>query len=117
VFSSAKYMLDAHIVPLVGAVVVTTAAWNQLSAEDKTAVTTAAQDMENRIRAQAPAQDVESIKVMVGRGLVVTTPDAKTMAEFRKAAGDLAVTMRGGIVPEAIYDMAAQERDAVRKKK
>jgi TRAP-type C4-dicarboxylate transport system substrate-binding protein len=117
VFGSAKYMLDAHIAPLVGAVVVTSAAWNPLSAEDKAALTAAAQEMETRIRSQAPSQDAESIKAMTARGLVVTVPDARTMAEFRKAAADLAVTMRGGIVPDAIYDMAAQERDASRKKK
>jgi TRAP-type C4-dicarboxylate transport system substrate-binding protein len=117
VFGSANNMLDAHIAPLVAAVVVTTSAWNQISAEDRDKLTTAARAMETRIRAQAPAQDAASITAMTSRGLATTRPDAKTMAEFRAAAASLAATMRGGIVPADIYDLAAQERDAARRKK
>jgi len=117
IFGSANNMLDAHIAPFVGAVVVTTSAWNQIPADDRDKLTAAARAMETRIRTQAPAQDAASITAMTQRGLSVTRPDAKTMAEFHAAAASLAATMRGGIVPAEIFDVAARERDAVRGKK
>ena len=73
--------------------------------------------MEKRVRAEAPAQDAESVKQMVARGLQVTTLDPKAAAEFRNAATQLVSTMRGSMVPADVYDMAVQERDALRKSK
>ena len=116
VFSSAKFMLDAHIDPFVGALVVTTKAWNAISTEDRAKLTAAARVMEKTIRAKAPNQDAEAIEAMKKRGLQIITPDAAAMAEFRAAAAELASTMRGGIVPREIYDQAMMERDAARKK-
>ncbi len=115
IFRDAKYMLDLHIAPLVGAMVMSNTAWNKISAEDKPKVTAAAQAMETRVRSEAPAQDAESVKQMVARGLQVITLDAKAAQEFRSAATQLNQSMRGSMVPPDIYDMAVKERDAVRK--
>jgi TRAP-type C4-dicarboxylate transport system substrate-binding protein len=117
IFRDAKYMLDVHIAPLASALIISNAAWNKISAEDRAKVTAAAQALEARVRAEAPAQDAESIKQMSARGLQVITLDAKAAGEFRAAAGQLNATMRGTMVPADIYDMAVQERDAVRKSK
>ncbi len=117
IFRDAKYMLDLHIAPLTGAMIISNSAWNRISADDKTKVTAAALAMEKRVRAEAPAQDAESVKQMVARGLQVTTLDAKAAAEFRSAATQLVSTMRGSMVPPDVYDMAVQERDALRKSK
>jgi hypothetical protein len=57
------------------------------------------------------------VKQMVARGLQVTTLDAKAAGEFRSAATQLVSTMRGSMVPADVYDMAVQERDALRKSK
>jgi TRAP-type C4-dicarboxylate transport system substrate-binding protein len=116
-FSTAKYMLDLHIAPLVGAMVITNTAWNKLSPADQTAVADAARALETRVRGEAPKQDADSIKQMQARGLQIMTLDPKATAEFRTAADDLAKTMRGEMVPADIFDMAVAERDAVRKKK
>jgi len=115
IFRDAKYMLDLHIAPLVGALIMSNTAWNKISAEDKPKVTAAAQALEKRVRSEAPAQDAESVKQMVSRGLQVITLDPKAAAEFRSAAGQLSQSMRGSMVPPDIYDMAVKERDAVRK--
>jgi TRAP-type transport system periplasmic protein len=117
IFRDAKYMLDLHIAPLTGAMIISNSAWNKISADDKAKVTAAALAMEKRVRAEAPAQDAESVKQMVARGLQVTTLDAKAAAEFRSAATQLVSTMRGSMVPPDVYDMAVQERDALRKPK
>jgi TRAP-type transport system periplasmic protein len=117
IFRDAKYMLDLHIAPLTGAMIMSNAAWGRISAEDKPKVAAAAEAMEKRVRAEAPAQDAESVKQMVARGLQVITLDAKAAAEFRTAATQLVSTMRGSMVPADIYDVAVQERDALRKSK
>jgi TRAP-type C4-dicarboxylate transport system substrate-binding protein len=108
-------MLDLHIAPLVGAMIMSNTAWNKISAEDKPKVTAAAQALEKRVRSDAPAQDAESVKQMTARGLQVITLDPKAAAEFRGAATQLNQSMRGSMVPPDIYDMAVKERDAVRK--
>ncbi len=117
IFRDAKYMLDLHIAPLNGAMVISTAAWNRISAEDRPKVTAAAQALEKRVRAEAPSQDTESVKQMVARGLQVITLDPKAAGEFRTAASQLTSTMRGSMVPPDVFDMAVQERDGLRKSK
>jgi TRAP-type C4-dicarboxylate transport system substrate-binding protein len=117
VFDDAKYMLDLKIAPLTGALLVSQAAWNRISADDRAKLTTDAQALETRVRSEAPAQDAESVKVMTSRGLQVTTLDPKTIGEFQGAADQLVKTMRGSMVPADIYDIAVQERDAFRKSK
>jgi TRAP-type transport system periplasmic protein len=117
VFRDAKYMLDLHIAPLTAAMIMSNAAWNRIAAEDRPKVMAAAQALEQRVRAEAPVQDAESVKQMVARGLQVITLDAKAAAEFRAAATQLVSTMRGSMVPADVFDMAAQERDAFRKSK
>jgi TRAP-type C4-dicarboxylate transport system substrate-binding protein len=117
IFRDAKYMLDLHIAPLTGALIMSTAACNRISAEDKLKVTAAAQALEKRVRADAPAQDAESVKQMTARGLQVITLDPKAAAEFRAAANGLTTTMRGSMVPPDVFDMAVQERDSLRKSK
>src|SRR6476659_8771416 len=64
IFRDAKYMLDLHIAPLVGAMIMSNTAWNKISAEDKPKVTAAAEALEKRVRSDAPAQDAESVKQM-----------------------------------------------------
>lgn len=116
IFRDAKYMLDVHIAPLTGALLLSNSAWNKISAEDRAKVVAAAQALEKRVGAEAPAQDASSVKAMVASGgLQVITLDAKAAAEFRAAATQLTSTMRGSMVPADVFDAAVQERDAFRK--
>ena len=117
IYGDAKYMLDLHIAPLVGAMIVSTNAWNKITAEDRAKVTEAARAMETRIRTEAPKQDTDSITAMTSKGLQVIKLDQKGTAEFRAAATDLNKTMRGSMVPADIFDLALAERDAYRKSK
>ncbi len=117
IFGDAKYMLDLHIAPLVGAMIVSNATWTKISPADQKAVTDAARAMETRIRTEAPKQDTDSIAAMTAKGLQVIKLDPKAAAEFRAAATDLIKTMRGGMVPADVFDLALAERDAFRKAK
>ncbi len=117
IFRDAKYMLDVHAAPFVGATIISNDAWNKISADDQAKVMAAAKAMETRIRADAPKQEADSLAAMQARGLVVIKPDAKASADFRAAANKLNQSMRGNMVPADIYDMAVAARDAYRKAK
>jgi TRAP-type C4-dicarboxylate transport system substrate-binding protein len=117
VFDDAKYMLDLKIAPLTGALLISQAAWNRVSPEDRARMTADAQALETRVRSEAPAQDAESVKVMSSRGLQVISLDPNARSEFRAAADQLVKSMRGSMVPTDIYDTAMAERDAMRKSK
>ncbi|HVD93628.1 MAG TPA: TRAP transporter substrate-binding protein DctP [Vicinamibacterales bacterium] len=117
VFRDAKYMLDVHVAPLAGALIMSDTAWNKISPEDRVKVTAAAQALEERVHADIPKQDADSIKSMQQRGLQVITADPKAAADFRAAANQLVSTIRGEMVPADVFDMAVQARDAVRKAK
>ena len=54
---------------------------------------------------------------MTAAGLTVVKLDPKATAEFRGAAEKLAGTLRGGMIPADVYDLAVRERDAFRKAK
>jgi TRAP-type transport system periplasmic protein len=115
IFRDAKFMLDVHVAPLYGALVITNEAWNKLSAADKQVVMAAATNAENRLLGEASKLDADSIATMKARGLTVNTPDAKTLATFRAESERLVTTMRGSLVPADVYDAALRERDAFRK--
>ena len=115
IFKDAPHMLDVRLAPLVGATVMTDAAWNRISPEDRAKMLTAASVMEQQINTQAPGLDAKSVAAMQTAGLQITTLDAKAVAEFRAAAGNLGATQRGAMIPSDVYDLAVREREAFRK--
>jgi TRAP-type transport system periplasmic protein len=117
IFRDAKYMLDLHIAPLSGALVISNDAWNKISAEDRPKVVAAANALEEKVYLDVPKGDADSIKSMQTRGLTVIKLDPKAAAEFRAQAEKLVTTMRGDMVPAEVFDLALQARDAVRKSK
>ena len=116
-FTSAKYMLDVHVDPLVGAIVISNDAWNKILPADRAKIVEAAQAFEKRVNADQPKLDASSLTTMTARGLTVIKLDPKAEAEFHVAAETAGATMRGTMVPAEIFDMAKDERDAFRKKK
>jgi TRAP-type transport system periplasmic protein len=117
IFKDAPHMLDVRLAPLVGATVMTDAAWNKISPEDRAKMLAAAAVMEQQINAQAPALDAKSIAAMKTAGLQIVTLDPKAVAEFRGAAENLGATQRGTMIPSDVYDLAVREREAFRKAK
>ena len=115
IFRDAKYMLDIHVAPLYGGLVMTNEAWNKLSAADKQVVASTSKAAEKRLLGETAKLDADSIAAMKKGGLTVNTPDAKTAAVFRAEAERLIPTMRDVLVPGDVYDIARRERDAFRK--
>ena len=115
-YKDAPNMLDVHIAPLLGALVITTETWNKISPEDQTALTAAAKQFEDRTSKEVPANEASSIVEMKKRGLNVTTLDPKAATEFHTEADKLLGSMRGDMVPQEIFDAVKAARDAYRKK-
>ena len=117
IFKDAPNMLEVRVAPLVGATVMTDAAWNKISAEDRAKMLAAAQVMEEQINTQAPGLDAKSVAAMKTAGLQIMALDAKAVAEFRGAAETLGASQRGAMIPADVYDLAVREREAFRKAK
>ena len=116
-YRDAKFMLDIHVGPLLGALVVTTQAWNALTPADQAKVTAAAKAFEKSTSTDVPAKDLASVDEMVKRGLTVTKMSTKDAAAMAAEVDKLAVSMRGDMVPTDMYDKAKEARDAYRKMK
>lgn len=116
-YRSADYMLDIRVAPLIGATVIADRIWSQVSADDQAKVLAAGQTMEKRLDTEVPGQDTKAIDDMKLRNkrFQVVTLDAAGLGAFRAEAERLAATMRGGMVPADVYDLAVRERDAFRK--
>ncbi len=111
-YQQTPYMLDLGLAPLVGATVMTTAAWEKIAPEDQVKVLEAAARAEAVLAAEVPKQDREAVEQMRARNLTVTKAEGP---EWRRAAEEFARSMRGTMVPAEVFDLAARERDQYRK--
>lgn len=115
IFRDAPFMLDVKLAPLLGATVMTAAAWNKLDAADQKVVLAEASKLEQRFMTEAPTLDATAVGTMSQRGLKVVPVPPAAMADFRKTADGLVATMRGTLVPADAFDAAMQARAAYRK--
>jgi len=115
-YRDAPYMLQFQVAQLVGALVITTNAWNKIPESDRKVLENAAKAMQARLEREVPRKDDAAIAEMrkEGRDLKVTTLDARTTAEFRAEAAKMTAAMSGSIVPGDIFDAALRERNAYR---
>ncbi len=111
-YQQTPYMLDLGLAPLVGATVITTAAWEKIAPEDRQKMLEAAARAEQELMTEVPRQDREAVEQMRMRKLTVTKAEGP---EWRGAAEEFARTIRGTMVPAEIFDLAARERDQYRK--
>ncbi|MBK9242273.1 MAG: TRAP transporter substrate-binding protein DctP [Acidobacteria bacterium] len=117
IFRDAPFLLDVKLAPLLGATVLTNAAWAKIDAADQPRVMAAASALEQRFMGEAPKMDADAVATMSARGLKVTKLTPAAMVEFRKTAEALVSSMRGTTVPTDVYDAAMQARTAFRKTK
>jgi TRAP-type transport system periplasmic protein len=113
-YRQTKYMLNIAVAPVVGAVVVTKKSWSAIPEADRAKFLESAKAMETRLEAEIPKQDAASVEEMKKRGVTVTAAEGP---EWKTAAQAFAASMRGGMVPADVYDLALKERDAFRQKK
>src|SRR5581483_11952227 len=100
--------------PIVGATVIAKKTWDTISAGDHEVVSSIAEKVERKLRAEVPKQDALAVMLMSNQGLKVTKASGP---EWAQQGEILARAMRGQMVPSDVFDMALKERDAFRQRK
>jgi TRAP-type C4-dicarboxylate transport system substrate-binding protein len=109
-------MVGLGMAPLVGGLVVTRQAWAKISEPDRAKILAAAHKLELRLQTEVPHQDTTAVEEMRKRGLAVNPVPPAAVNEWRAAAEQFAVAMRGEMIPPDILELATRERDAFRKR-
>lgn len=114
IYTSAPYMLDLNWAPIVGALVITRKAWDEMSPAARQAVQTAGLTAGDKMRAQARKEVDEAVEAMKKRGLTVTTPNAEQMKAWRQLADELYPRIRGKLVPADTFDEVVRHLESYR---
>lgn len=104
VYNTAPNMLDLNWAPIVGALVVTRKAWDEMSPDAQATVREAAAKAGAQIRSRARQEVDEAVEAMKKRGLVVNQPNAQQMQEWNALADKLYPQIRGKLVPTETFD-------------
>lgn len=112
-YTHTKYMLDAKIAPIIGAIVVAKPTWDQLTEADRVAFRRAAEQMERELEVAVPEQDRVTVETLRKNGqLIVTKPEGGGWRETGESLVDL-MRSQGGEVLGAVR----KARDAYRSRK
>jgi TRAP-type C4-dicarboxylate transport system substrate-binding protein len=104
VYNTAPHMLEINWAPIVGALVVTRKAWDDMSPETQQAVRTASDKAGAQIRTKARQEVEDAVDAMKKRGLTVHKPNAEQMKEWNELADKLYPRIRGTMVPAESFD-------------
>jgi TRAP-type C4-dicarboxylate transport system substrate-binding protein len=115
IYNSAPHMLEINWAPIVGAMVVTTKAWDAMSPAGQTALRVSGEKASVQLRAQARREVDEAVSAMKKRGLIVHKPNAQEMQEWNDLAEKLYPKIRGTMVPADTFDEVFMHLKAYRK--
>ena len=104
VYSTASNMLEINWAPVVGAMVITQKAWDDMSPAGQQALRTAGEKAGVHIRTKARQEVEEAVDAMKKRGLVVNRPTPDQMLEWNLLAEKLYPRIRGTLVPAETFD-------------
>ena len=104
IYSSAPHMLEINWAPIVGALVITRKAWDDMAPAAQEALRAAGERAGLQIRTQARKEVDEAVEAMKKRGLVVHRPTPEQMKEWNELADKLYPRIRGAMVPAATFD-------------
>ena len=114
VYNTAPHMLEINWSPIVGAMVVTTKAWDAMEPTAQQALRAAGDKAGAQMRAQARREVDEAVEAMKKRGLVVHKPNAAEMQEWNALAESLYPRIRGSMVPADTFDEVFKQVKAYR---
>ena len=100
----APHMLEMRWVPIVGAAVMTRAAWDGVSPAGQAALRQASVKAGQDLRAARESQDRGAIEAMEKRGLRIHALNPEAEAEWRALAAATYPRIRGGMVPADVFD-------------
>jgi TRAP-type C4-dicarboxylate transport system substrate-binding protein len=104
IYNSAPNMLDINWAPMVGALVITKKAWDDMTPEVQKAVRLESDKVGVKIRLKARQEVDEAVDAMKKRGLVVNHPTPEQMREWDDLASKLYPRIRGTMVPAETFD-------------
>ena len=104
VFNTAPNMLEINWAPIVGALVVTQKAWDDMTPAGQQALKAAGEKAGAQIRNKARQEVEEAVDAMKKRGLVVNKPNAEQQREWNDLAEKLYPRIRGNLVPAETFD-------------
>ena len=104
IYTTAPHMLEINWAPIVGALVVTKKAWDDMSPAAQDAVRVAGEKAGAQIRIKARQEVDEAVDAMKKRGLHVNRPNAEQMREWQELADKLYPRIRGTLVPADTFD-------------
>lgn len=104
IYTTANNMLDMNWSPIVGALIVTKKAWDELTPEGQVIVREAGAKAGVQLRAKARQEVDEAVEAMKKRGLTVNKPNAEQMKEWNALADGLYPRIRGKLVPAEQFD-------------
>jgi TRAP-type C4-dicarboxylate transport system substrate-binding protein len=112
----ARHMLDLKWVPVIGAAVITSKAWEQMTPAARAQLRTAADAAGVKIRERARQEDLEAIEAMKKRGLLVHPAPPELEADWRRTAEVAYPKLRGTMVPAEMFDQVRAAVAEYRKK-
>ena len=104
VFETAPNMLEINWSPIVGALVVTKKAWDDMSPAVQEATRAASEKASVQMRSKARQEVDEAVAAMKKRGLVVNRPSPEQMREWNDLVEKLYPRIRGTMVPADTFD-------------
>jgi len=104
VYATASHMLEINWAPIVGALVFTTKAWDEMPPDQQAAMRAAGEKAGAALRTQARQEVVDAAAAMAKRGLTIHRPNAEQMKEWQALADKLYPRIRGTMVPADTFD-------------
>ncbi|MCH7345869.1 TRAP transporter substrate-binding protein DctP [Pelomonas sp. CA6] len=104
IYTTASNMLDINWAPIVGALVITRKAWDEMSPAAQQALRTEAEKASATMRAKARQEVDDAVAAMRKRGLKVNKPSPEQWREWTALAESLYPRIRGSMVPADTFD-------------
>ncbi len=104
IYMTAPNMLEINWAPIVGALVVTSKAWGEMSPAVQAALRSASDKAGVQMRSKARQEVNEAVDAMAKRGLKINRPTAEQMYEWDQLAQKLYPRIRGVMVPADTFD-------------
>ena len=114
IYGKVPHMLEINWAPVVGALVVTQKAWDDMSPAGRQALRSAGEKAGVLIRNKARQEVEEAVEAMRKRGLVVNKPNPDQLREWQELADKLYPRIRGNSVPAETFDEVFQHVKAYR---
>jgi TRAP-type C4-dicarboxylate transport system substrate-binding protein len=115
IYNTAPHMLEINWSPIVGAMVITSKAWDAMTPAAQDALRAAGEKAGVQMRAQARREVDEAVDAMKKRGLIVHKPNAQEMQEWTDLAERLYPRIRGTMVPADTFDEVFKHVKAYRQ--